>query len=91
MAKVTNLANVGESVGHAELCERFYDFLLKTRKQNLARDLMGDDEFSCDLVGGNFADFEQDLTDGLQLTPHDQLRIQARVRNILKSSGSNED
>jgi len=69
-----------------KLCDRLSTFLLQTRKRNLARALLGDDEFSNDMVGENFKSFEQDITRGLQLTPYDQLRIQSRVRNILRPS-----
>ncbi|SHK26988.1 hypothetical protein SAMN05444000_1246 [Shimia gijangensis] len=69
-----------------KLCDRLSAFLLKTRKRNLALALQGDDDFSNELTGEDFATFEQDLTSGMQLTPYDQLRIQARVRNFLKSS-----
>ncbi|WP_120502374.1 hypothetical protein [Roseovarius sp. EL26] len=85
MTKATNLTNVGENIQFVKLTERFSNFLLKTRKRNLALVLRGDDDFSSNIVGGDFARFEQDLTNGLELTSYDQSRIQARVRSILKS------
>ncbi|SLN17771.1 hypothetical protein ROA7450_00549 [Roseovarius albus] len=86
---MTNAANPTNTYGdskYAKLYDRFSDFLLKTRKRNLALTLQGNDDLSDDIVGEDFAKFEQDLTNGLELTHHDQLRIQARIQRILRSS-----
>ena len=88
MTSVNNTDVEVDNEQFLKLCDRLSAFLLETRKRNLARALMGDDEFSNDMVEEDFTSFEQDLTRGLQLTPYDQLRIQSRVRNILRPSNS---
>lgn len=88
MTSSNNTAVEVDNEQFLRLCDRLSAFLLQTRKRKLARALVGDDELSNDMVGEDFKSFEQDLTSGLQLTPYDQLRIQSRVRNILRPSNS---
>ncbi|TLP62821.1 hypothetical protein FEE96_13900 [Parasedimentitalea maritima] len=88
MTLVSNTTVEVDNDQFLRLCDRLSAFLLQTRKRNLAHALVGDDEFSNDMVGEDFKNFEKDLTSGLQLTPYDQLRIQSRVRKILRSSNT---
>jgi hypothetical protein len=69
MTPVTDTTNDVDNEQFLKLCDRLSAFLLQTRKRNLARALMGGDEFSNDMVGEDFKRFEQDLARGLKLTP----------------------
>jgi hypothetical protein len=51
MSPVTDTTSDLDNEQFLKLCDRLSAFLLQTRKRNLARALVGDDEFSNDMVG----------------------------------------
>ncbi|WP_170518597.1 hypothetical protein [Ruegeria atlantica] len=78
-----NKSPIEESPQYSELKARFSRFLLDFRKENLAKQLAGEDESSDDITLGDFQSFKARMTEGLELTEYDLDRIHHRVVTVL--------